>query len=358
MGFTFDHEVLTEQGWIPISDLTTDHNVAVLLNGEQLAYKPVVDIQQTDIQQEVIRIVSDVVDLETTYDHPLYVSTVLIKPEKLETVHEGEEPSDSEEVDEKQEVDVDTPAEQVEDTTDPPRIGLLFKNNALLVSDLYDKEHIEQAIEAIVKTNRVPTEFLLNFNKDQSRYLISLIFQNNISILANTKEFANDLSIIALNAGLATYINPQDIVLTEDDITKPEAKPDAPAQPETPVEEAESKAEDDSSASENDTEQTRAELPSPEPGVYTLVTLIQNSTPLITEDNIQKDQYNGPVYEITSSEDSNIVYVRRNGKPVWIYGKTLPEKNDVEQPVEDVSESVPEDLPELEEVPVEDEQTE
>jgi hypothetical protein len=60
-----------------------------------------------------------------------------------------------------------------------------------------------------------------------------------------------------------------------------------------------------------------------EPGTYTLVRLIATATPLITEENIRRSRYDGPVYDVKSSHPDNVLYVRRNGKPIWIYGSSV-----------------------------------
>jgi hypothetical protein len=39
MGFTFDHDILTHEGWTPIGDVTQEHNVAVLVKGRILTFK-------------------------------------------------------------------------------------------------------------------------------------------------------------------------------------------------------------------------------------------------------------------------------------------------------------------------------
>jgi hypothetical protein len=279
MGLTFDHEVLTTAGWTPIGDITEEHNVAVLMKGKSLQYKPVTKVVTKHVSTDVINIVSNELDVETTVDHPLYVAPQIIKADSA-----GENKLD--------------------------RIGLYFRNNCLLESDEYDKESINQAIEYIMEHNRVPTEFLLHFNKDQSAFLVGLLFKDSPNVLANTREFANDISIIALNAGLATFVQPEEIVVTEEDIQK--NKQDLQnQQDEEKKEEEETKAE---------------ELP--EPGNYTLVRIIANNTPLITEENIKRSKYDGPIYEIKSLHEDNVLYVRRNGKPQWIYGSTQDEDPD------------------------------
>jgi hypothetical protein len=64
---------------------------------------------------------------------------------------------------------------------------------------------------------------------------------------------------------------------------------------------------------EEDTEETKK-------GTYTAISIIKNTNPIASEYNISRSNYSGPIYNIKTLSDKNVVYIRRNGKPVWIYG--------------------------------------
>lgn len=70
---TGDHEVLTTDGWIPIKDVTINHLVAVLEEGDSLNYVSPLDIIHLHYEGKLYDLKSDNVDLTVTLDHMMYV---------------------------------------------------------------------------------------------------------------------------------------------------------------------------------------------------------------------------------------------------------------------------------------------
>lgn len=339
MPFTFDHEVLTDVGWVSVGDLTQTHNVAVLLEKEALAYRPVVDIEERRHSDGVVSVTAAGVDLELTPDHPLFVARqdftitkAATEPlSRLPTLEEGnEDEQSSPETDTKPDniVEDDLPTLQPADNAEVASnddsskfVGLVFKNDVVVDADPYDTESIEKSIEYIVEKSRIPREFLLHFNKDQSAALMGMLFQENESILATSRDFANDISIIAFNAGYATIISPEDVVIPEPTEASAETEPTE---------------EDGTDASGSATKTA--------PGTYVPIILLRNTAPVIVDKNIQQNQYDGPVYNVKSNQAENIIYVRRNGKAVWIYGSPF------EVPVQDDAPAIAPDEVRVEEL--------
>ena len=300
MGFTYDTEVLTVSGWKQIDQITNDDNLAVLVNGQELQYKPVLKVDQEDFEGEVVKVLTNDIEIETTADHHLYVATQqvtvnketgdIIQPKKLESIDEGDETKSDSSEEVKEEVDQEAKCEPKKKLTKRSRrnqkeeVGetevktlLIFQNNSVIETDGYESDSIQTAVEYIIEHSRIPTEFILNFSRQQSAYLIEMIFQGSESILTESRGFANDLSVIALNAGIPTCVHVDDIVIEED------------------------------------TEETKK-------GTYTAISIIKNTNPIASEYNISRSNYSGPIYNIKTLSDKNVVYIRRNGKPVWIYG--------------------------------------
>ena len=300
MGFTYDTEVLTVSGWKQIDQITNDDNLAVLVNGQELQYKPVLKVDQEDFEGEVVKVLTNDIEIETTADHHLYVATQqvtvnketgdIIQPKKLESIDEGDETKSDSSEEVKEEVDQEAKCEPKEEADqevkEEPKeeVGetevktlLIFQNNSVIETDGYESDSIQTAVEYIIEHSRIPTEFILNFSRQQSAYLIEMIFQGSESILTESRGFANDLSVIALNAGIPTCVHVDDIVIEED------------------------------------TEETKK-------GTYTAISIIKNTNPIASEYNISRSNYSGPIYNIKTLSDKNIIYIRRNGKPVWIYG--------------------------------------
>lgn len=70
-----DTEVLTDNGWILIKDLTMNHKVASLMEDDSLEYHNPIALQQFDHTDELYKINSNHVDLIVTKNHHMYVGT-------------------------------------------------------------------------------------------------------------------------------------------------------------------------------------------------------------------------------------------------------------------------------------------
>lgn len=72
--YTDEHDVLTTDGWINIKDITKEHKVACLINGNTLEYKNPLDIQEFDFNGKLYSVKSNQVDLRVTDNHRMYVA--------------------------------------------------------------------------------------------------------------------------------------------------------------------------------------------------------------------------------------------------------------------------------------------
>ena len=68
-----DHEILTTDGWINITQVTRNHRVATMQNGDVLEYHNPTDIQELDYKGDMYTIKSNQVDLKVTSNHRMYV---------------------------------------------------------------------------------------------------------------------------------------------------------------------------------------------------------------------------------------------------------------------------------------------
>lgn len=68
-----DHEVLTTDGWIPINQITLDHKIACLDNGNKLVYRKPMEIQSYDYVGQMYVVDSNQVKLCVTPNHRMYV---------------------------------------------------------------------------------------------------------------------------------------------------------------------------------------------------------------------------------------------------------------------------------------------
>jgi hypothetical protein len=67
-----DHDVLTDYGWLPIDKLTMDHRVATLVE-DTLVYQKPMALQEYDVDGKLYFIKTDEVDLLVTHNHRMYV---------------------------------------------------------------------------------------------------------------------------------------------------------------------------------------------------------------------------------------------------------------------------------------------
>ena len=71
--YSEDHEVLTTQGWVGIKDITTDHQVACLIDGCKLEYHNPLETQEFDWDGDLYVVQSSQVDLKVTDNHRMWV---------------------------------------------------------------------------------------------------------------------------------------------------------------------------------------------------------------------------------------------------------------------------------------------
>jgi UDP-glucuronate decarboxylase len=70
---TEDHEVLTTSGWIPIAQVTLNHQVATLQSDGSVEYVNPLDTIELDYNGKLYKLRSQQVDLTTTMDHKMYI---------------------------------------------------------------------------------------------------------------------------------------------------------------------------------------------------------------------------------------------------------------------------------------------
>ena len=68
-------DVLTSNGWIPISQVTKNHNVACLVEGKRMEFHKPTEVQSYDYKGKMYRVNSDKVDLLVTPNHRMYVGS-------------------------------------------------------------------------------------------------------------------------------------------------------------------------------------------------------------------------------------------------------------------------------------------
>ena len=73
--YTPDHDVLTTDGWISINKVTTNHKVACLIDGKKLKYINPTEIQEYDCDEDVYVVESNQVNLRVTKNHRMYVGS-------------------------------------------------------------------------------------------------------------------------------------------------------------------------------------------------------------------------------------------------------------------------------------------
>jgi len=72
--YTPDHDVLTTDGWVPINELTLRHKVACLINGTILEYQHPVETMEYDYDGNMYIVESNQVNLKVTPNHRMYTS--------------------------------------------------------------------------------------------------------------------------------------------------------------------------------------------------------------------------------------------------------------------------------------------
>ena len=87
--YTPDHEYLTETGWVKVNELTSNHKVATLVNGNTLVYQKPTQIHKYVYASDMIEFTTNHISLCVTPNHSMYVYTSdnddykLIRADKL-----------------------------------------------------------------------------------------------------------------------------------------------------------------------------------------------------------------------------------------------------------------------------------
>lgn len=71
--YTPEHDVLTENGWKSIAEITKDDLVATLVDGKYISYQKPLNTFVYDINEKIYRLRSQQIDLDVTQNHKLYV---------------------------------------------------------------------------------------------------------------------------------------------------------------------------------------------------------------------------------------------------------------------------------------------
>ncbi len=66
-------DVLTDKGWVNITKITKDHNIATLVDGKYLKYVKPIDTYSWGYKGQMYKLRSQLVDIDCTIDHELYV---------------------------------------------------------------------------------------------------------------------------------------------------------------------------------------------------------------------------------------------------------------------------------------------
>lgn len=82
--YTDDHDVLTNIGWINIKDLTVEHKVASLYNDNELRYVNPIEVQKYEYDGNIYTVDSNQVQLSVTPNHRMYVRTRATNKYKIE----------------------------------------------------------------------------------------------------------------------------------------------------------------------------------------------------------------------------------------------------------------------------------
>ena len=72
MSTTRDHDVLTSKGWIPISEVTLDHKVACLIDGQKIEYHHPIRTIAYDYEGDMYEIENQLVSLKVTANHEMW----------------------------------------------------------------------------------------------------------------------------------------------------------------------------------------------------------------------------------------------------------------------------------------------
>lgn len=77
--YSSDHDVLTADGWVPVAEVTKEHKVATLVNGKKLKYEHPTEIMNYDYKGPMYTVETNQVSLKVTPNHRMYVGNKSMK---------------------------------------------------------------------------------------------------------------------------------------------------------------------------------------------------------------------------------------------------------------------------------------
>lgn len=275
-------EVLTTSGWIKFIDLTKEHKVACLINGNILEYSNPLDLQTYDYKGKMYYVKSDQVDLLVTPNHRMYIKDD----------NDGYRTEIAENIFNRrmyykknieQYLNLQPLPKELEGCKGNPKYFVISQTKIPIelwlgiygkwIIDSKDKRFVkyDKYLESCIEgNNKSLSRWVWYLSKEQCRLLIKVICtRDNHKMEYNTisKQLANDFQRLCLHAGWSTNITIKHRV----DVI-----------------------------------------------IFSMSVIIVENEPIVNNDNnIDRwINYEGKVYCCTVP-DEGIIYVRRNGIPVW-----------------------------------------
>lgn len=352
--YTPDHDVLTSEGWISIDKVTTSHKVACLIDGKKLKYINPIEVQSYDCDEEIYVVESNQVNLKVTKNHRMYVSTRDSYKYQIETAEEIYNKQrrylkncESTEFDENEEQEIfyienkkygtlefddkdfliffgiwiaegccdDTHGVHI--SACKPRVKKQLDdifdkyNNITIYKNKYkrdDKETDGWSIRhktlvtfmkqySVGSVNKFLPEWIWDLNKKQCRYLIDGMMLGDGHTMENgtrrydtsSKKLANDFQRLCLHAGYSTNIS-----------IKCKAGYEAVGK----------------------TGRTAGVVFRASTDAYRMTIIETQNNPLVNKDKKKNiwdryEYYKGKVFCCTVPTEDGVIYVRREGVPVW-----------------------------------------
>lgn len=203
-------EVLTTIGWIEIKYINQNHEVACLNKNNELYYTKPINIYKFKHSGKLYKISNMDIELTTTFDHQMYVCDYGSSEFKLKTVNEikGKPVGYKKNAINKNNADIRCINVSYNDMNIALDILelLIAIGNKLTRNIKSENIDIQYYVEKLTVGNKLP-EFTLSLSQRQSLILLnSILFNETLLILADNKEYADQLSILALNAGYSANV--------------------------------------------------------------------------------------------------------------------------------------------------------
>jgi DNA-directed RNA polymerase II subunit RPB2 len=229
--YTSDMKVMTSCGWVRFDELTMEHHIATLIDGNTLKYTEPIGIQDYNCEQDIYCLESDQIKLTVTMNHRMWVAKndakndfIIEKAEdivgeirKYKKNVENYEPikckSDIITMDRK----ISIGNNKYEMKAFLKLLGLWFtnddvKHNTNIIS--MDEEKIYDGISKMCENNKHLPEFVWSLERDECKYLIDGMVLNDEHTIKNktycyetsSKQLAEDFQRLCLHAGYSTNI--------------------------------------------------------------------------------------------------------------------------------------------------------